>query len=116
MQRIQLVPLPDGTGGPSAGEAMNDEQVMDHLCGWAGGNLKSAEIEALWNTWKPFFSAGGPTDILTADESSPEEVWILFPLPPDEIERISSISLEVHDPKHRIIHYNRLFLGLLRVR
>lgn len=115
IERIQLVPLPDGTGGTPSREPLDDDDVCEAICDWAGGNLKSQEIEALWNTWKPFFQTETACDELTADRRGQGERWILFPLPWDEVERISTIHLEIEDSSYRTIHYNRLFLGLVRV-
>ncbi len=126
IERVQLVPLPDGSGTPPGFEDhLSDDQVHEIICDWAGGNLKSQEITALWQTWKPFFtSQGNDGDVLydrpvidqiSIDGRFQEETWILFPLPWDVVEGISSINLEVHDSVNRDITYNRLFLGLVRV-
>ncbi len=106
VKRIQLIPLPDGSGIPAnaAGE-LDDEAICTIICDWGGNNLKSEEISALWQTWKPFFSAGSIDD----------EQWILFPLPWDAVDEYSTLFLEVHDDVDREITYNRLFLGLVRV-
>ena len=115
VERTQLVPLPDGTGGNYSREPLNDQEICDVICDWAGGNLKSQEIEALWNTWKPFFQTETPYDELSADRRGQGEKWIMFPLPWDEVDKISSINLDIEGAPDRIIHYNRLFLGLVRV-
>lgn len=127
VEQIQLIPLPDGADAPP-GEALqlSDEEIAEVLCGWAGGNLKSQEITALWQTWKPFFVyPNSDGDFLVDDEMAldmpydrrgSEETWILFPLPWDVVEGISTIHLDVHDSIDREITYNRLFLGLVRVR
>lgn len=115
VERIQLVPLPDGTGSPRSNGRLEDREVLDILCGWAAGGLKSSEVEALWSTWKPFFRTGSATDEIRARREGRLERWILFPLPPDEAERVSSISLETGDADSAQIHYSRLFLGLVRV-
>ncbi len=114
VETIQLIPLPDGTGGP-AGAPLNDSETCDHICGWAAGNLKSQEIEALWATWKPFFTKTITcNEVVLADRRGTEEKWILFPLPWDVVEEISTINLDV-PYHHGSITYNRLFLGLVRV-
>ena len=115
VQRIQLVPLPDGTGGSHSRESLDDQEICEIICGWAGGNLKSQEIEALWYTWKPFFQTETMCDELSADRRTQGEKWIMFPLPWDEVEKISSVNLDIEGGPDRIIHYNRLFLGLVRV-
>ncbi len=118
VERIRLVPLPGGGGGEGEGTPLGDDEVLSIICGWAGGNLKSQEIDALWGTWKPFFQTDEPTDELSDSERSPgsDEVWILFPLPPAEVEKISSIELKFSSRIPGVITYNRLFLGLVRVR
>lgn len=116
VERIQLIPLPSGSGIPAhlAGPLSNDE-VRYIICDWAGGNLKSEEITALWETWEPFFSTLSMDDEFALDRRGLDEQWILFPLPWDVVEEISTIRLEVHDTVDRNITYNRLFLGLVRV-
>ncbi|MCD4708830.1 MAG: hypothetical protein K8S62_13940 [Candidatus Sabulitectum sp.] len=119
VERIQLVPLPHGAGSPvhTAGHLL-DHEICDIICGWAAGNLKSEEITALWQTWEPFFMTqgiDGINDEIMADREGLEQRWILFPLPWDVVEDISTIRLEVHDSVDRNITYNRLFLGLVRV-
>ncbi|PIE53599.1 hypothetical protein CSA37_00070 [Candidatus Fermentibacteria bacterium] len=116
VERINLVPLPDGTGS-ARGSVLNDDQVCQILCGWAGSSLKSSEIEALWNTWKPFFTTETVCDKQALDLStgSTPEKWILFPLPCEEIEKISSITLETGEEFSGTVNYNRFFLGLVRL-
>lgn len=115
VERIRLVLLPDGTGSTGMDGSLEDREVRNILCGWAAGGLKSSEVDALWNTWKPFFQNGSFTSGESADRRGREERWILFPLPPDEVERISSIDLEIHDDGLMQVHYTRFFLGLVRV-
>ncbi|MCK5842540.1 MAG: hypothetical protein KAH31_10255, partial [Candidatus Sabulitectum sp.] len=116
VERIQLIPLPDGSGIP-AGMAghLSDEEACDIICDWAGGNLKSEEITALWQTWEPFFETLSIDDEYALDRRGSDEQWILFPLPWDVVEEISTIRLDVHDSVERNITYNRLFLGLVRL-
>lgn len=118
VERVRLVPLPGGSGGEGERNPLEDDEVLSIICGWAGGNLKSQEIDALWGTWKPFFQTDEPTDRLSDSEGSPgsDEVWILFPLPPAEVEKISSIELQFSSRIPGVVTYNRLFLGLVRVR
>ena len=111
IERVQLVPLPGG----NPRELLDDQGVNEILCGWAAGRLKSSEIEALWNTWKPFFQTNPAVDDLVVDRRGTGERWLLFPLPWDEVERISSINICFPGRDDIIINYNRLFLGLVRV-
>ncbi|MEA3266287.1 MAG: hypothetical protein U9P42_05020, partial [Candidatus Fermentibacteria bacterium] len=116
VERIQLIPLPDGAGIPASMQGhLSDEEVCDIICDWAGGNLKSEEITALWQTWEPFFKTMRVDDEYALDRSGSNEQWILFPLPWDVVEQISTIHLEVHDSVEIDITYNRLFLGLVRL-
>ena len=116
VERIQLIPLPDGSGIPPGQTGqLSDDEICDIICGWAGGNLKSQEITALWQTWEPFFTTLSLDDKYAFDRRESDEQWILFPLPWDVVEEISTIHLEVHDSIYREITYNRLFLGLVRV-
>jgi hypothetical protein len=78
--------------------------VLEKLCDWGGGNLKSQEIEALWNTWEPFFRAR-PLG----------ERWLLFPLPPATVEQISTVNLSLEAPGFGRVEYHRMFLGLVRL-
>ena len=117
VERIQLIPLPDGSGiPPERARQLSSDQIADIFCGWAGGNLKSQEIESIWQTWSPFFTTTLADEITCGVNSRGSgEQWILFPLPWDVVEDISTIHLEVHDSVDRIITYNRLFLGLVRI-
>ncbi len=116
VERIQLIPLPDGSGTPAGmTDPLSDDDICAIICDWAGGNLKSEEITALWQTWKPFFEILSIDDEYVLDRIGSDEQWILFPLPWDVVEEISTIHLEVHDTIDRNITYNRLFLGLVRV-
>jgi hypothetical protein len=100
----RIVPLPlVGSRSTAIRTTMHRQEILDRLCDWAGGNLKSHEIAALWNTWEPFFT-----------ERPPGEIWLLFPLPPETVEGISSIHLQPDDP-HLSVEYHRLFLGLVRL-
>ncbi len=97
-----IIPLPvlsDAIRPP-----LERDEILEKICDWAGGNLKSQEIAALWNTWEPFFS-----------ERPAGELWLLFPLPPATVEGISTLSLAVEQPLDLRVEYHRLFLGLVRV-
>ncbi len=77
------------------------DSIMSILSGWAGGMLKPAEIEALWNTWEGTLFAGPGS-------------WLLFPLPPETVDRISRIEF-TPDNCWIDVRYERLFLGLVRI-
>ncbi len=112
VRRHTLVPLP---GGSSSADQLADDEVLEVICGWAGGRLKSQEIEALWNTWKPFFQTESACDELAYDRRGEGELWMLFPLPWDEVEKISTLELVIHGRPDLMVSYNRMFLGLVRV-
>lgn len=115
IERINLVPLPSGTQRDQERDPIEESEVEQIICNWAAGNLKSQEIAALWGTWKPFFTVEAVYDEVIADRRGTGEKWILFPLPWDEVEKISTINLEIHGGAPGTITYNRLFLGLVRV-
>jgi hypothetical protein len=77
------------------------DSIMSILSSWAGGMLKPAEIEALWNTWESTFFAGPGS-------------WLLFPLPPEAVDRISRIEF-TPDDCFVAVRYERLFLGLVSI-
>jgi len=98
-----IIPLPVLTDALRL--PLESTEVHEKLCDWAGGNLKSQEIAALWNTWQPFFR----------DRPAGERL-LLFPLPPETVESISNISLSVDSPYYAAtVEYHRLFLGLVRL-
>ena len=76
------------------------EHVVDTFCRWAGSKLKTSEISALWETWEPAFTESG-------------HYWLVFPIPEEYNNLISTIRLETSD--NREIEYHRLFLGAVRV-
>ncbi len=116
IERIQLIPLPDGSGTPPDQTGnLNDDDICTIICDWGGNSLKSEEITALWQTWKPFFENNSIDDESATDGIFLNEQWILFPLPWDAVEEYSTLYLDVHDEIDREITYNRLFLGLVRV-
>ena len=81
-----------------SGEGLTEDQIQEILCGWAGGMLKSSEIEALWETWKPYWQQGS---------------WVVFPIPEEHHLDISRITLSID--RTRTVEYERLFLGAVRL-
>jgi len=79
----------------------SSDSIRKVVSGWAGGMLKPEEIDALWNTWEGTLFA-------------PPGKWLLFPLPSDVTERISTISFTPDDCWIDVV-YERLFLGLIRI-
>jgi len=76
------------------------ELVPNTFVRWAGQGLTSPEIAALWDTWKPAFTEEG-------------SYWLVFPVPEEFNNGISTISLDTSD--HREVEYERLFLGAIRL-
>ncbi|MCK5034793.1 MAG: hypothetical protein KAS73_02790 [Candidatus Sabulitectum sp.] len=74
--------------------------ILDAFSAWGRSNLEPAEISALWETWEPVFT----------EEDS---FWLVFPIPEQYYNSISTISLEM--PESRLIVYNRLFLGAVKL-
>lgn len=99
---VRIIPLPYLRERDSMRLPMGTDEILATLCDWAGGNLKSHQIEALWQTWEPFFS-----------DRPRGERWLLFPLPPETVEEISTIQLVLYDSRVEV-GYHRLFLGLVR--
>ncbi len=99
---FRIIPLP--ADRETARLPLERDGVLEKLCDWGGGNLKSQEIEALWNTWEPFFRAR-PLG----------ERWLLFPLPPATVEQISTVNLSLEAPGFGRVEYHRMFLGLVRL-
>jgi len=84
------------------------DEAFDVFHGWAAGDgaaeagLKEPEIQAMWDTWAPFFEGGD---------------WhgsslIVFPLPGALVDRISTLVLTT-EPEYEV-HYSRFFLGVVQ--
>jgi len=84
---------------PLTGET-DPELVPNTFARWVSQGLTSPEITALWDTWKPAFTEEG-------------SYWLVFPVPEEYNNGISTISLETSD--HREVEYERLFLGAIRL-
>ena len=76
------------------------ETVMEILCGMAGGDMKSEEIGDLWDTWEGYVTGGGWTG----------DRLMVFRLPMDLVDRLSSVSLETSEGLHT--QTVRYFLGM----
>ncbi len=74
--------------------------ILDTFSAWGRSNLEPAEISALWETWEPVFT----------EEDS---FWLVFPIPEQYYSSISTIKLET--PESRLIVYDRLFLGAVKL-
>ena len=74
--------------------------ILDTFSAWGRSNLEPVEVSALWDTLEPVFS----------EENS---YWLVFPIPEQYYNSISMIRLET--PESRLITYNRLFLGAVKL-
>lgn len=103
---IYLIELEGSPGLPEVEEIQiyDPDYVKQVICEWAGGGFKSSEIDALWKTWENTLTTG------CDDEGS----WLLFPLPSETVEAISTIELKPDGFWHEV-QYERLFLGLVKV-
>jgi hypothetical protein len=86
------------------GGYLSVSRIEDTLCQWAGSNLKSEEIEALWLTWEP---------VLRGRCQMYGERVLLFPLSDKVVESIS--RLELNNDQGYFVEYHRLFLGLTAI-
>lgn len=88
--------LMDGEFAP-----LSRDTAVEHLCGWAGGELKTIEIVGLWESWNEHLSEGDWQG----------DTMLLFPLPPARVDEISSLSLETD--RGYPVEYHRLFVGMV---
>jgi len=84
---------------PMAGETSPDFAV-ETFCRWADSRMKSEEISALWETWRPELTEG-------------DSYWLVFPIPAGYHHEISTIEL-ITDLGGTVA-YERLFLGAVRL-
>jgi hypothetical protein len=80
---------------------VDPDRMAQILCMWARSNFKSEEMTALWRTWEPV--------IRTRCGMFGERI-MLFPLPGETVESISTLHLETD--QGYFVEYHRLFLGL----
>ncbi len=78
-----------------------DMDILETLCSRAGGTMKSDEINAMWTTWEDWVYNG----------SWSGDTLLIFPLPDETVERMSSISLETTEEHD--IEYSRFYLGII---
>ncbi len=78
-----------------------DMDILETLCSWAGGTMKSDEINAMWTTWEDWIYSGSWTG----------DTLLIFPLPDETVERMSSITLETSEDHD--IEYSRFYLGII---
>jgi len=71
------------------------------LCDWAGGTMKSEELVSMWDTWESWIFDG----------SWSGDTLLVFPLPAETVEGMTSINLETDD--YQEVEYSRFYLGIL---
>ncbi len=74
--------------------------IVSIFSNWANSKLDDMEVTALWETWEPVF---------TEDAT----YWMVFPIPVEHNNDISSIHLEISDGRN--VEYSRFFLGAVRI-
>ncbi len=82
---------------------MDRESILETLCSWSGGTMKSEEISAMWETWEDW--------IMSGDWSG--DVLLLFPLPSEVVESMSTISLDTGENLQ--IEYTRFYIGVASI-
>ena len=87
-----------------SGGYLTDDQIRETLCHWAGSNLKTEEIAALWSTWEP---------PIRGRCSFYGQHVLIFPLADHVVESISRLNL-VTD-QGIFVEYHRLFLGMTSI-
>jgi len=75
--------------------------VPEILCDWAGGSMKSEELNSMWDTWKSWIFDG----------SWSGDTLLVFPLPINTIEGMTSINLAVGS--YANVEYSRFYLGII---
>lgn len=82
-------------------EHANDQEdnIPEILCDWAGGTMKSEELISMWETWKSWIYDG----------SWSGEALLVFPLPENTIEGMTTIILETDET----VEYTRFYLGIM---
>lgn len=81
----------------------DSSRMMETLSSWNTAGLYPGELELLWETWESYVK----------DPLWDGDALVIFPLPQDMINRIS--SLEVLPDAEMEIKYGRFFLGMMPV-
>jgi len=102
---LEGVEVLDEDGEPVFRGLLDDYSVdaffQEVLCQWAGGSMKSQEIQAIWETWKSWILEGGWNG----------DTLLVFPLPYSSAENVSSVYLETDQNFN--VEYERFFIGIL---
>ncbi|MEN8209085.1 MAG: hypothetical protein ABFR50_07520, partial [Candidatus Fermentibacteria bacterium] len=78
-------------------------RMLEILSSWNTAGLYPGELDLLWETWEAYVN----------DPLREGDALVVFPLPQDMINRIS--SLEVLPDEEMEITYGRFFLGMMPV-
>jgi hypothetical protein len=76
-------------------------EMVEILCDWAEGGMKTAELQAMWDTWSGWVKAGD----WEGDE------LMMFPFPSQTVEGMTTIQLTT-DQMLRV-EYTRFFVGFV---
>lgn len=76
------------------------DDMIPMLCDWAGGSMKTQELEALWQTWEGWIYDG----------SWQGDTLFVFPLPGTTVDNITRIRLITDEWMD--VEYSRFFLGM----
>ncbi len=104
--RISLIELTGTLRLPEGEETRirDPDYAKQVIFEWAGGMLRTEEIDAFWSTWES-----------TLTDTCPDGAsWLLFPLPNETVEAISTIEL-IPNESWLEVRYERLFLGLVKI-
>jgi len=82
---------------------MNRDVILETLCSWADGTMKSEEIAAMWETWEDWIMSGTWSG----------EALLIFPLPSDLVERMTTITLETEEDLD--LDYSRFYFGVASI-
>jgi len=85
----------------SGTEDIQLDDIPGILCGWAGGAMKTQEIEALWGSWEDW--------VISGEWSG--ETLLVFHLPQSTVESITSIQLNTDEYSN--VYYRRFYLGMI---
>lgn len=89
------------SAGSSGMRAYSRDEVIEILCRWSDGELKSEEIFDLWNSWEDY----------VIDGNWQGDRLLVFRIPPRTIESLTTIRLEIKENPDIITH--RFYLGMV---
>ncbi len=77
-----------------------DQGIVPLLCSWAGGRMKTEELQAMWSTWEGWIDDG----------QWKGDTLYVFPLPDSTVQSITGIMLDTDEPMN--VEYSRFYLGM----